>query len=420
MTAKETHRMALINPISRRGALSLAGAAALAGQAHADNPSEVKIAMMVPLSGPWARSGLLEQMGARMAVDDVNAAGGIKSLGGAKLKMVEFDAGDSSEKAKDAAQRMLAQVPDLAGGWGGWLSSFVLAITEVTERAELPWCTQGYSDLITSRGFKYVFQSSPTADAQAEATLPIIVDLAEKATGKRPTKVAIVGDNSAAAVSFLKPIRDHVLKNLGLTLVVDEIYTPPLADATSIVQKLRSGKPDFVLMQSTNVGDDKLLVEKFAEFGLTAKKMPLVGNGGHWCVPELLKLTAPENLEGMIVELANWPGKTAADVERRFIERTKEPWFGHDSIFGYAHVRILAEAIDRAGSAERHKVNAMLHTMDITTGPALLFPDGRLAYDERGRRKGAGICIVQFQNGKPVPVYPEAIAVSQPVWPKTS
>jgi branched-chain amino acid transport system substrate-binding protein len=388
-------------PISRRGAFGLAGATALSARARAA-PAEVKIAMLMPLTGPWARSGVLEQMGARMAVEDVNAAGGIKSLGGAKLTMVEFDAGDSTEKAKDAAQRMLAQEPDLAGGVDGWLSSFVLAITEVTERAELPWMTQGYSDLITSRGFKYVFQSSPTGIQQAEETLPIIMELATKATGKRPTKVAIVGDNSAASVSFLKPIREHVMKDLGLILVVDEIYTPPLADATSIVQKLRSGKPDFVLMQSTNVGDDKLLVEKFAEFGLNGKKMPLLGNGGHWCVPELLKLTAPENVEGLI------------------IERTGEPWFGHDSIFGYAHARILAEAIDRAGSADRHKVNEMLHTMDITTGPALLFPDGRLAYDEKGRRKGAGICIVQFQNGRPVPVYPDKIATAQAVWPKTA
>src|ERR1700722_19990518 len=412
--------MAFSNPFGRRTALSLAGAAALTGRARADNPPEAKIAMMVPLSGPWARSGLLEQMGARMAIDDVNAAGGIKALGGAKMKLVEFDAGDSAEKAKDAAQRMVAQEPDLAGGFGAWLSTFTLAITEMTERAELPWLTLSYSDLITGRGFKYVFQSSPTADAQAEQTVPIVMDLATKASGKRPTKVAIVGDNTASSVSFLKPIRDHVLKNLDLSLVTDEIYTPPLADATSIVQKLRSSKPDFVLLQSTNVGDDKLLVEKFAEFGLTAKKMPLLGNGGHWCVPELLKLTSPENVEGLIVELANWPGKTAADVERRFIERTKEPWFGHDSIFGYAHARILAEAIDRAGSAERHKVNAELHSIDITTGPALLFPDGRLAYDERGRRIGAQICIVQFQHGRPVPVYPESIAVSQPVWPKTS
>jgi len=258
------------------------------------------------------------------------------------------------------------------------------------------------------------------ADAQAEETLPIVMDLATKAAGKKPTKVAIVGDNSAATVSYLKPIRDHVLKNLGLTLVADEIYTPPLADATTIVQKLRSGKPDFVLLQSTNVGDDKLLVEKFAEYGLTAKKMPLIGGGGHWCVPELVKLTAPENLEGLIVALANWPGKESAEIDRRFVERTKEPWFGHDSIFAYAHVMILKEAIERAGSAERHKVAETLRKIDITDGPAKLFPDGRLSYDEKGRRKGAKICIVQYRDGRPVPVFPDSIATSQAQWPKTS
>ena len=60
---------------------------------------------------------------------------------------------------------MIAQEPDLVGGFGCWLSTFTLAVTEVTERAQLPWLTLSYSDLITGRGFKYVFQSSPTAGA---------------------------------------------------------------------------------------------------------------------------------------------------------------------------------------------------------------------------------------------------------------
>jgi branched-chain amino acid transport system substrate-binding protein len=406
--------------IGRRGALGLAGAAAIAGKARADNPAEVKIAMLMPLSGPWARSGVLEQMGARMAIDDVNAAGGIKALGGAKLKLMEFDAGDSAEKAKDAAQRMVASEPDLAGGFGAWLSSFTLALTEVTERAELPWLTLSYSDLITGRGYKYVFQSSPTADSQAEQIVPIIMDLAQKAGGKRPTKVAIVGDNSASSVSFYKPLKDHVFKEQGLTLVVDEVFTPPLSDATSIVQKLRSAKPDFVLLQSTNVGDDKLLVEKFAEFGLTGKKMPLVGGGGHWCAPELTRLTSAENVEGVIVGLADWPGKKADEINKRFIERTKEPWFGHDSLFAYAHVMILKEAIELAKSADRRKVGEALHTMDLTTGPADLFPDGRVKYDEKGRRVGAKLCVVQYHNGVPKAVYPDNIAAETPFWPKTS
>jgi len=121
----------------------------------------VKIAMIAPLSGPWARQGQLLRMGSDMAVEDINSKGGIKSLGGAKLEIIYADAGDSTEKAKNAAQRLLSDHPDLVGGSGAWLSSFTLAVTEVTERAQLPWLTLSYSDAITNRGFKFVFQTSP-------------------------------------------------------------------------------------------------------------------------------------------------------------------------------------------------------------------------------------------------------------------
>ena len=121
---------------------------------------EVKIGLIAPMSGPWARQGDLMLKGANLAIDDINKQGGIKSLGGAKLKLLVFDAGDSVEKAKNAAQRMIAQEPDLVGATGSWLSSFTLGVTEVTERAELPVLTLSYSDQITARGFKYVFQTS--------------------------------------------------------------------------------------------------------------------------------------------------------------------------------------------------------------------------------------------------------------------
>src|SRR5258708_34045606 len=103
----------------------------------------------------------------RMESEEGKAGGGIKDRGSEKLKLGEFDAGDSAEKAKDAAPRMIAQEPGLAGGFGWWHSGFTLAATEVTERAELPWLPLPYSDLITSRGFKNVFQSSRTAASAA-------------------------------------------------------------------------------------------------------------------------------------------------------------------------------------------------------------------------------------------------------------
>ncbi|MBN9559860.1 MAG: ABC transporter substrate-binding protein [Alphaproteobacteria bacterium] len=405
--------------IGRRDALALglaAGAATAVRPARAQQPSEVKIAMLVPMSGPWARQGILEQMGAELAIDDVNSAGGIKSLGGAKLKLVQYDTGDSAEKAKNAAQRMVAQEPDLVGGFGCWLSSFTLAATEVTERASLPWLTLSYSDLITGRGFRYVFQTSPTAPQQADDTVPIVMALAEKTTGKRPTKVGIIGDSTAAAVSFRKALDEHVLKDQKLSAVVNEVYTPPLSDATTLVQAVRSARPDFMLLLSTSVPDDKLLTEKFNEYGMGATKLPLVGNGGHWGTPELLKVTGADLLQGVMVGLANWPGKDQAALSKRFEERTKEPWFGHDSLFAYAHVMILKEALEKAGVAERQKVAEAIRKLDMTDGPALLFPGHHLQFDDKGRRKNAQMVMIQWQNGKPVTIYPTDIAAAPAIW----
>ncbi|MGH7042042.1 MAG: ABC transporter substrate-binding protein [Acetobacteraceae bacterium] len=408
--------------IGRRGALALGGAAALAGVAAdgtgaAAAPKDIEIAMLVPLSGPWAEQGILERYGALMAIDDINKAGGIKALGGAKLKLLILDAGTTAETAKDAAQRMLSQHPDVVGGFGCWLSTFTLAVTEVTERAKLPWLTLSYSDAITDRGFHYIFQTSPTANAQADEIVPILMKLAQDTTGKRPTKVAIVGDNTAASVSFLKPIRAHILKDEKLTAVVDEIYTPPLADATTLVQPVRAAHPDFVLLQSTNGGDDKLLADTFSEYGMPGSKMPLIGNGGHWAVPELVQTTGAAIMQDILVGLANWPGKDLNALAARYVKRTGQAWFGHNEIFAYAHVQILAWALNKAAAADRVKVADAIRTMDITDGPAVYFPGHHLRFDPKGRRVDAQLVIVQWQNGKPITVFPENMAVSKAVWP---
>src|SRR5437867_1389211 len=231
-------------------------------------PKEVKVAVAVPLSGAWARSGELFVKGAELAVDHINAAGGIKALGGAKMRLVVADTGDSTEKAKNAAQRLVSQEPDLVGGTGAFVSSFTLAVTEVTERAELPWLTLSYSEVITGRGYKYVFQTSMTAGAQAENALPVLSQVMKSATGATPKTIGIVMDNTASPVAFTKPMREGGFDKLGLKLVVDEIYTPPLSDATSLVQKVRNAKPDILLMLTNKVPDTKLVAEKLNEMGL--------------------------------------------------------------------------------------------------------------------------------------------------------
>jgi branched-chain amino acid transport system substrate-binding protein len=374
--------------------------------------------MISPLSGPWAREGELQHGGAEMAIDDINAAGGIKALGGAKVRLVTYDAGDSAEKAKNAAQRMVAQETDVSGGFGAWLSTFTLAVTEVTERADIPWFTQSYSDAITGRGFKYIFQSSPTAVDQAEKALPTILDLAQRTTGKRPTKIAIIADNTASSVSFLKPIRAHVLKDLGLKAVVDEVFTPPLTDATVLIQKVRSARPDFLLALPSNVGDDKMVLDKLAEYGLTGGKLPVIGNGGHWATPELVANTGKDVVQGLMVITAAGAGKGLEDIEKRYMARTKEPWMLQEPIMAYGHIMLLAEAVNRAGSTDRRKVAEQIRAFDLRDGPAKLFPGNHVKYDANGRRLDAELMIVQWQDGRIVTTSPENMAMAKAIWPK--
>ena len=402
--------------IGRRVALGLglaSGAAAIARPARAA-PRVVKIGMLMPFSGPWAREGILERMGAEMAIADVNAAGGIKSLGGAKLLLVPYDTQDSAEKAKDGATRMIADHPDLVAALGCWLSTFTLAATEVSERAKLPWLTHGYSDAITSRGFRYVFDTSAPASYQAAHTVPALLAMAH-AVGKHPTRVALIGDNTAASVSFTKPLRDHVLKDLGLKLVLDETYTPPLADASGLVQPLRAAHADLLLLASSNVPDDKLLLDALHEFGLSAH-LPALTEGGHMVAPEVVSTTGRDIVQGMMAVVTNWPGPGTGPLVERFKRRTKEAWMGQESIFAYGHIMLLRQLLEQAGAATRPAIEHGLRTIDITDGPAMYFPGHRLQFDAHGLRVGATLVIVQWQNGAPVAVYPPDTATAKPIW----
>src|SRR4029434_1571200 len=133
-------------------------------------------------------------MGAEMAIDEINAQGGIKDLGGAKIVLREADAGDSVEKAGRAAHRALTR-EKISAGIGSWLSSFTLGVTEVAERLQVPWLTLSYADSITERGFKYTVQSSPGSSGQAEAAPDLVVEIGKK-NNKPIKKAALVGDNT--------------------------------------------------------------------------------------------------------------------------------------------------------------------------------------------------------------------------------
>ncbi len=403
----------------RRHVLGGLGAATLAlgVRPSAAASPDLTVALLAPLSGPWAQQGRLMLLGANMAVDDINAQGGIQSLGGAKMRLITADAGASTETAVNAAKQLVADNPDLAGGTGAWLSSFTIAVTEVTEQAHLPWLTVSAADAITTRGYKYIFQTTYPGSMQGAAVVPALIKLGEVA-GKPPKTVAIITDNTASPMAFAKPMRDGGFAKVGLEVVLDMTYTPPLTDATPLVERVRRAKPDLLFFVPTAVSDDKLFFEKLQEFHLGEGRIPVVSQGSSLTDPELPKSIDPKLLEGVMVIVMDWPGKDLQDLAKRFEKQTGQPWMGQDSLVTYGDMWVFKQAAETAKSTNREAIAEAIRHMDLSSGIADYYAGDRLQFDASGRRDGAGIMVVQWQDGSPVAVYPTNGAVTKPIWPK--
>ncbi len=404
----------MTNPLKKSLAFALAAStAAMAGIPALAQEKPIQIGLIAPTSGIYARPGTVMKMGAELAVQDVNEAGGISCMNGAPLELVVIDSGDTVEKATNAAQRMVAEYPELVGGTGAYLSSFTLAVTEVTERANLPMLTLSYSDLITDRGFKNVFQTSATAGVQAQLALPIILDLAEEQTGKRPETVAIVTDNTAASLSSVERMTNGLLDDVGLEVVLEEVFTPPLADATSLVQQVRQKRPDLLFFLPTVISDSKLILEKMKEFRV---QVPVISFGIAIAEPEVLNTMPPEMLEGVMSAVANWGTKGQEALIERLNTVYGEPWMTQNAVSTYGDIWLFKEALEKSCSRDRAALGDALRELDA--GPAEYYPGGTLSFDDKGRREGASLTIIQWQDGVPVTVFPEDLALSQPSWPK--
>jgi len=293
-------------------------------------------------------------------------------------------------------------------------------VTEVTERAELPFLTMSFGDQITARGFKYIFQTSATAGTQARSAMSAVTTVASTSNAAPPKKVAILMDNNAAMVSFANGMKaDGGLDKLGLGVVMEEIFTPPLADATSSVQKLRTARPDLLFLLTTSLSDAKIILERMNEVGLGKGRVPIVASGSHMASPELLRNLGKELVEGMFVVVANWGAKGQESVMSDFKKRSGEPWMPQDSVSTYGDMWVFKEAMEQAASTDHRKVAAAIRDLKSKERAAKYYAGNTLQFEDSGRRIGATVVILQWQDGEPRIVYPIESAVAKAKWPRS-
>jgi branched-chain amino acid transport system substrate-binding protein len=372
--------------------------------------ADVRLVAILPLSGPYASSGELYKNGIELAVREINAAGGIKALNGEKITVDIKDTGTTVESAVATARQMLSGDKP-AGGMGAWLSSFTLGVSELSERRHIPWLTISSSDHVSDRGFHYLYQTVAPSSSWAGTGLEYLQKVSEE-KGCPIKKIAIVGDNTASPTAFFKAVREQVAPKLGWKLVMDTVWTPPLADATAIAQQMAGVKPDLVLFGASNFPDAAQVLSRGIEFGV---KTNYVGNGSWLVMPEYLSAVGAKNLEGIFDISGAHPLKGFGAIEGKFKADYKQPFLQQEGLAGYYNVWIFKAALEKAASADPEAVNEALKTLDLDSGPAAgALPSGRVKFDENGRLADATPVIAQWQNGTPVSVFPENRAMAAP------
>lgn len=410
---KKTHTNDILEVRLSRRAFTLATAlslgAAYAGSAFAAgaDPESASIALIVPLSGSWGEQGQLMREGAEFAIKKINDAGGIKATGGTRLKLVVADTGPSVETAVSAAQRVLGS-GDISAAVGCWLSSFTLATTEIAERMQIPWITFSYADKVTSRGYKYTFRDNAPSSWQVSKGLKEILE-ASAAAGHPIKTIAIAGDNTAAGEASHAAIKKYA-PELGLKIVLEKIWTPPLSDADSVASALKQAKPDLIWGGATTLSDTSGLIQALRAHNV---QVPVLGAGSQFLTDAFVKAVGgADKVNGLATIVGDGVLKGMEKLNDEFEAKYHHPMI-EDMADTFAEIWMIKDAMEKAKSVDPKKVRDALASIDITSGPASFVPGGEVKFDSTGQNVKAAVAIQQWQNGKIVTVAPANAATGK-------
>jgi branched-chain amino acid transport system substrate-binding protein len=377
----------------------LALPASVAGAADA-----VKIGILVPLSGPTAQFGINIRNGVELALEDVKAAGGIKSLG-ADVELVYADV-PAPSAAASAVQRLISQ-DGVVGVIGSFVSSITLAASEVTERAGVPMITHSFADQITGRGYKFIFQVANKASTFGEKQFDDAIDLAKRA-GTPVSKVAILYEDTAYGTAQAKGLRDAANKR-GVNIVLDESYPLNLTDAAPLVNKLRASGAELVFPVSY-FNDALLIIRTMRQQKLD---IPIVGGAAGYIIPDFKKGLG-EFAEGVYsIAPANYDAipSLAARYKAKY-----GTFMAHESLMYGAAFEHMVKAIDQAKSRDPEKIRDAIASLRKCDGFSAGLPGGCTAFDANGLTSVAFPVFVQWRGDDLVTVFPPDVAKAHAIW----
>jgi branched-chain amino acid transport system substrate-binding protein len=378
---------------------------------QAEKPSTksdmIKVGALYPLSGELKKKGIDSANGVKLAAEEINASGGIFSMGGAKLKIIYANTKGNPDIGAKETERLIKK-EGVAAIIGTYQSSVTKPATKVAERLETPFIVSiSIADIITERGFNYTFRVQPKAKFYARDQVRFLNDL-KKMADYTVTRVVLLHENTDFGTSAAMA-QKSALRKSGIKVVADIGYKAEgVKNLDKEVAQALDAKPD-VILTVTYLIDSILIRKALADAGST---VPMLDTAGGVVSPDFIHALGPK-AEGTLT-VAEYSKFAAGgnELNMRFYERFKTDITG-DSAHAYQSVLVLKDALERAGSVEKEKLRSALAATDIAPGRQLVLQSERLRFDDSGQNEFARLFVVQIQNGELVPVWPAQYATAK-------
>src|SRR5712664_852129 len=371
-------------------AVALAGCGAQKPAARAEAkpaaPSvlEVKIGHVGPLTGGIAHLGKDNENGARLAVEEANAAG--TKIDGKEVKFTFLAKDDQADPKTGTTVAQKLVDAKVAGVVGHLNSGTSIPASPIYNQAGIPVISGSATNpKLTEQGFKTQFRVVGRDDQQGPAIASYL------ATTKKPKLVAVIDDATAYGEGIANEV-EKTLKAANIKVLPREKGTDKTTDWKAVLTKLRGRNPDAVVYGGMDATGGPLL-KQGRELGI--KAVFSFGDGA--CTDKMTKLAGPA-AEGLLCSQAGIPPQAA---DKKFLEAYRKKYNVDPIIyspFTYDAANLLIEAMKKADSADPAKYLPELAKIEYAGAT------GKIAFDEKGDRKDAEITIFTMKGGKLDPI----------------
>lgn len=391
-----------MHPFKKSFLAAVVLAAAAVGPALAQ--STLKIGALNPYSGPLALYGTEVTRGYELAVDKLNAAGGLL---GKKIELVRGDVTNPQQGIATVEQ--LATKDNVDMFVGTYVSAIALTASDAALRYnKLYWETNAVAQQLTDRGLPNFVRSGPDGNAFANTSSAAVRDLIAPALKKdiKSVKVWIESEDSIYGSSIAAG-QKRILETFGAKIAGVGTHSARTIDLNDTVLRIKQAAPD-VLVQTGYVSDGNLLLRTLRDQGVKPAAILFVGTGD---TPETLQALGAESLEGILV--TGYPRNDITEAygpgNKAYLEAYRAKYKGDpiapQGMNSYTGFMIMAEAVKAAGSVAPDKVQAAAAKLDK---PENSYPSGYgVRFDKNFQNVRTGFTVSQWQGGKMVTVFPK-------------